>query len=49
MRSARISLADSPGQQHCRDAQDYASWYEPVSPRNEFMQFLERLGLPYQV
>jgi CubicO group peptidase (beta-lactamase class C family) len=27
------------------DAQDYAGWYEPASPRNQFTYFLERLGL----
>jgi CubicO group peptidase (beta-lactamase class C family) len=26
-------------------AEEYAGWYEPDSPRNEFMHFLERLGL----
>ncbi len=27
------------------DAQQYAGWYEPDSPRNEFMHGIERLGL----
>jgi CubicO group peptidase (beta-lactamase class C family) len=27
------------------DAQQYAGWYEPDSPRSEMMHFLERLGL----
>jgi CubicO group peptidase (beta-lactamase class C family) len=27
------------------NAHQYAGWYEPASPRNEFMHFLERLGL----
>jgi hypothetical protein len=27
------------------DAPDYAGWYEPVSPRNEFSHYSERLGL----
>lgn len=27
------------------DAQAYAGWYEPDSPRNEFTHFMERLGL----
>ena len=27
------------------DAEQYAGWYEPDSPRNGFMNFIERLGL----
>ncbi len=27
------------------DAQQYAGWYQPDSPRNGFMNFIERLGL----
>ncbi len=27
------------------DAEQYAGWYEPDSPRNGFMKFIERLGL----
>jgi CubicO group peptidase (beta-lactamase class C family) len=27
------------------DAQQYVGWYEPASPRNQFMYFLSRLGL----
>jgi CubicO group peptidase (beta-lactamase class C family) len=27
------------------DVRDYAGWYEPNSPRNQFMNFMERLGL----